>query len=101
VDVKIVEIPSGQAPSWVREKWLGLVLPVANDAPSHFRPVGVLKGKPRKENLGGYPVKTEIAIQILENISKEAADWWRANISFEDMPYLLFGRKFCEEVPDN
>ena len=44
--VRITATPPGEAPLWVREKWVGLVLPLApgGSAPGTYLTSGVLSG---------------------------------------------------------
>ena len=124
--IRIVAVPPGQAPKWVREQWVGLELPVAENTPSpEDSQVGVNYGKPREfietilegpteetenefwqrvtskykpENIGGYPVETRIAIEILRKKSPAAAQWWEENISPSIIPWLVFKKEVCELV---
>ncbi len=85
--IRIIEVPPGEAPLWVREKWVGLELPLAQQSPTPISPytVGVLS---RPSNLlatlfallsgrikraSGFKVKVTEAMQILESVSPEAA----------------------------
>lgn len=97
--IKIVATPAGQAPLWVREQWVGLVLPVDEKELFPVPQTGVLGGIPSPENLGGYPVETTEAIRLLGEKSQEAAAWWEALPTIGLMDHLVFGRKFCELVP--
>jgi hypothetical protein len=96
--LQITTAPSGEAPDWVRQAWVGLVLPLAPQyANAHaFHAVGVLTGprgafghlaarlfgRTRVET--GYPVESKLAIEILEARHLEAAAWWR-----EHTPHML------------
>src|SRR5262245_60617773 len=98
--VRIVSVPPGAAPLWVREKWVGLELPIAGDL-TEARTVGVnvkptllhhwwaiLRG--RSEIIVGYRVEAKSAVDILETSSPDAAEWWRKNTP----EYLRYGRLF-------
>ncbi len=90
----VTSVPSGEAPLWVREKWVGLKLPLTGRLSAGiFRGGGVLTGPrgpvlsllallsgrlPRKE---GYIVDALAAVQILETTHPEAAAWWKENAS--------------------
>ena len=95
--IRIIDTPPGQAPEWVRNEWVDLELPVAEDSPEEAIQLGVRLGKP--ENLDGYPVRTLDALNILNRKSPPAANWWRGNIVPETMPWLVFRRDVCELVP--
>ena len=92
-NVRIIAIPPGEAPLWVREQWVGLELPLAQTSTSALAKLtaGVLSG-PRTvlASLGGYLtgryhrevgfiVPVLAALKVLEVSSPEAADWWRTN----------------------
>ena len=102
--VRVVAIPPGEAPLWVREKWVGLALPLAGrDRGARVSYTsGVLSG-PRNRLLAlvwrllgrlprksGYAVDVQEALGILARTAPEAAQWWRENV-----PRLQHaGRKF-------
>jgi hypothetical protein len=91
--LKITSIPPGEAPTWVREQWVGLSLPLAQRSlePHRFFTVGVLSrssgrfrsliallaGKWRRES--GYVVECIAAIEVLSTVSPDAANWWRVH----------------------
>ena len=106
--IRIVAVPPGEAPLWVRQKWVGLCLPVADSRGSHEAYVsGVLSG-PRNQFLAivwrflgklsrqsGYAVYVRDAVRELEKIAPDAAAWWR-----QDVPRLQTpGRKFLFRTP--
>lgn len=97
--IKIVATPAGQAPLWVREQWVGLVLPVDEKVLFPVPQTGVLGGAPEPSNLGGYPVVTTEALRELREHNLEAAAWWEALPTIGLMDHLVFGKKFCELVP--
>lgn len=96
--IRIVAVPPGQAPEWVRQEWIGLEIPIAEDTlvPEDSIQMGVKFGKP--ENVGGYPVETDVAVKILKEKSPKAARWWEENISSVIMPWLVFKKEVCELV---
>lgn len=88
--VRIISTPPGDAPLWVREKWIGLDLPIVGNvsrrslalsidtkstALSHWW--AVLRR--RTEIIHGYHVEAQRAVDILSETSPEAANWWRQN----------------------
>ena len=97
--IRIIDIPPGQAPEWVRREWVGLELPIDESAPApeKRRQIGVEGGK--AENLGGYPINTLVAIKSLRERSPQAAEWWETNIPLELIPRLAFKREVCIIVP--
>ncbi len=109
--IRIVAIPPGEAPLWVREKWVGLRLPVADgQGPRDAYITGVLSG-PRNRLLAfvrrvfgnlskqtGYAVYVRDAISELEKVAPDAAAWWRNDASRLLAPdrKLLFRTAYCE-----
>jgi hypothetical protein len=106
--IRIVATPPGEAPLWVREKWVGLCLPVADGRGSREAYVsGVLSG-PRNRFIAfawrffgklskqsGYAVYVRDAVSELEKTAPEAAAWWR-----QDTQRLqAAGRKFLFRAP--
>ena len=99
MNIKIVSMPAGQAPEWVRQAWIGLILPTT----SPRKPVvssGVLGGEPGPSNIDDYQVKTDTAIKKLRKKNPEAAKWWEDNTPWLLGPghYFRFGKRFCEVV---
>jgi hypothetical protein len=107
--VRIVAVPPGEAPDWVRQKWVGLELPV-HSRPRPFRGFGVLTG-PRTflrslwailsgqgETIFGYAIDAAAALAALQRSSPEAAQWWRDNAPRHMQPgrCLLFHATVCE-----
>ena len=96
-------IPEGEAPLWVREKWVGLSLPVTQRkaAPRSLLGAGVLSGPQNFMSClvalisgklirqSGFVVEAQAAITLLAVSSPEAAAWWR-----ENTPHLLRGTKY-------
>lgn len=110
--IRIVAIPPGEAPLWVREKWLGLELPIADGkhAPQQSYISGVLSGPRyrffaivrrllgRLEQQTGYPVYVADALGVLQKTAPDAAAWWRVNVPRLQRPNrkFLFRTAFCE-----
>ena len=112
--IRIVSVPPGEAPLWVRERWVGLKLPLAGRDPSprEVFTSGVLSGPrnrliallwglrgwlPRKT---GYAVDANEAVRILEQTSPVAAAWWRDNVPRlqHRRRKFLFAPSACEIV---
>jgi hypothetical protein len=87
----VTSVPPGEAPAWVREKWVGLRLPLRQQSksPGTFPGAGVLTGPRgvlsslaawlsgslvRQE---GYLIDTLAAMEVLEGVHPKAAAWWR------------------------
>ena len=102
--MQITQVPTGEAPLWVRQKWVGLALPLAQGSadPVRRRGAGVLTGpKSRLAMLAalltgkvpvheGYIVEVGAAISVLEANRPEAATWWKQNAAHMLRP----GKKF-------
>jgi hypothetical protein len=115
--VRIVAVPPGEAPLWVREKWVGLELPLAQPSapPLTKRAAGVLSGSGTRSIVAafvrcftvglnrerGFAVEVSVANQILERTSPEAAAWLPTNAPhlFRSGRCFLFPEEVCEVVP--
>ena len=92
--IRIVRPPPGEAPLWVREKWVGLHLPLAygDRAPRQALTSGVISGPRnriiaavwgllgRLKRQSGYAVDVKEALGVLEKTAPDAASWWRENV---------------------
>lgn len=111
--IRIIAVPPGEAPLWVREKWIGLELPLAFDTAAHiYRGFGVVSGprsfllqlwalmRGRAERISGYAVEGARAVDILQSSSPEAAAWWRTHAArhLEPQRHLVFHAHVCEVV---
>ena len=101
---RVTAIPPGEAPEWVRSKWIGLSLPLAQTSPKArvFPTVGVLSaptdllsclfgwltGKLVRES--GYKIESCEAIRILALAHPEAGAWWKENTPYLLQPYRYF-----------
>lgn len=99
----ITQVPPGDAPLWVREKWIGLTLPLAQkvEAPQRWLAgKGVLARESilsqiwsqviKPNYVLGYLVESAVAVDLLREVHPEAAKWW-----YENCPHLLHkGRLF-------
>jgi hypothetical protein len=111
--VRIIAVPPGEAPLWVREKWVGLELRVVGDPiPRKFFTYGALSMprsmlaqwwgvvRGRAEKTSGYVVESVVAVDVLAASSPEAAAWWRENTPHLIGPrrYLVFSEHACQTV---
>lgn len=112
--VRIVAIPQGEAPVWVRERWVGLELPIYPDqrGPETTLGHGVLSGPPpmtlddfeagrrgRLVVMSGYFVKAADAIEELERHAPDAAAWWRTHAPPSKSSWLVFEKECCQRLP--
>ena len=108
--IRIVATPDGPAPQWVRERWIGLQLPVAKPTPvtnycfKDFRPRGpawpwsvawwFATGK--LERWTGYLVNVDEAWRVLDIRHSDAAAWWRENAPHLIGTAFIFPLASCE-----
>jgi len=102
MNIEIIAIPPGEAPEHIRAQWLGICLPLLINKESVFQTVGVLSGPKTLFAalsfyfLGGvkaergYAVSAKIAIDILEQSSPEAAQWWKHNTNMYTKKNAVF-----------
>jgi hypothetical protein len=78
--VRIVDVPPGEAPDYVRRAWVGLELPLApgQKGPCHMATEGVMSGQEDGET-DGYLVLGSEAVTLLAAHDAEAALWWRTH----------------------
>jgi len=96
MNIKIIAIPNGEAPLWVRQQWVGLILPIAENLPSDAVEVGVLGRKlENSTTTRGYPVETWIAVEKLKIKSVQAGIWWNTHVSKLSIPWLTFPKEIC------
>jgi len=101
--LRITSAPPGEAPLWVREKWVGLSLPLArcqagalsvftsgvlSGPKSFFASIGALLTD-RLTRRSGFLVETQAAVAVLAKSSPEAGAWWQQNT-----PHLLRPRRY-------
>ena len=114
--IRITAAPAGAAPAWVREKWVGLELPLIArqkkeqrfhtrsvlDKPSGFFASlwRILTGKSQKQE--GFAVNSAAAIAILEKKDVDAAAWWKQNTPYllEPGQFLVFASDCCYLVDE-
>lgn len=97
MNIVIVNMPSGEAPEWIRRAWIGLKLPVEHFVKRKQSYGGVLEHRSKAKILVGYVVDWEKAMICLKQKDWKARGWWVTNVSPSN---LVFDRMFCVEVPD-
>jgi hypothetical protein len=89
MEIRITDVPPGEAPEWVRRAWVGVVLPLApgEDGPRAVSTGGVLTGPRgcatalfhlllgRTKRRMGYVTDAEVAVWLLAERDPEAAAW--------------------------
>jgi hypothetical protein len=110
--IRIVRVPAGEAPFWVREKWVGLSMPLirGHESARTLHTAGVLSGprghwsrlwalvRGRLVRETGFLVEVEVAVAALAVKSPEAARWWREHTPhlFEPGRAFMFQRNSAE-----
>ena len=95
--IRIVSIPPGEAPEWVRREWLGMIIPLSEDQ-SYVMLTGVRSGK-IEQNQDVYSVSSGDAIYLLGKKSLDAAYWWIKNVpDIFILGRLAFNKEVCEIV---
>ena len=74
--IRITSRPAGDTPEAIRDKWIGLVLPVLQEA---IGPPADLTGVPSVERRG-YEVRWQDAMRILGAKDPEASESWQRNV---------------------
>ena len=98
--IKIIATPPGEAPAWVREAWVGLIMPVAEYDEPPATIIGARGGEPCPENKDGYEVTCHDARHALLNARKrKAVNWWDHESRAPTADSHMFGKKFCEYIP--
>lgn len=101
--IRIVAVPPGEAPEFVRRAWVGLELPVTAGQVEADKGValGVLSQQP-VDAPAGYAVDGKTAVAVLESASPEIAAWWRENApAVVARGYqLIFPAAVCERLDD-
>ena len=89
--IRITSRPIGEAPEWVRDAWIGTILPLKDARKRKWFGVGVLTGphtfwaqlwagfRGRALRIDGYLVEASRAVAILSDSNPDAAEWWRIN----------------------
>src|SRR5262245_46741567 len=113
MNVRIVDVPAGEAPEWVRKQWVGLVLPLADgeEGARSARTWSILTGPTTlpaqlwrlctgKDNRTfGYVVDARRAWDILAERSPDAAQWLRTHAVLKQPGQkLVFPAEICQEL---
>jgi hypothetical protein len=116
MQIRIIGVPPGEAPEWVRRAWVGLALPLApgETGPRTLPGSGVLSG-PRGCVAGlahlllfrviwqrGYVTDAARAVWLLAEHAPEAAAWWHEHVPHAVRPgrHFIFAAEVCREEPD-
>jgi hypothetical protein len=92
---QICSIPSGGAPDWVLEAWVGCVVEGYYDLFENPRAHDMLTGQPVEVFPDDVYVFEEHALEVLARSNPQAAQWWRDN-GFPRSKGFLFRFRACE-----
>jgi len=82
--VRVIKVPDGEVPLRIREKWVGVILPVTAIIGSD-KTSGALTGRKLEEiPVEVYCVHRRSALDALNAVSMPAADWWWKHSSAEN-----------------
>lgn len=110
--VRILNRPCGVAPEWVRDAWIGCLLPLVegecgwvecvdvSKAPMSRLSFWIARLSGRTFRMAGFAVPSKTVIGILALKSPEAAEWWRTNLpQFAEAELgFVFDSQACEPV---
>lgn len=94
VRIKIVKTPKGGAPKWVRNKWIGIEL----ETDTHHLPTRDFVTGQASGQVGGYEILADKAIEALEQISPDAATWFREFFPIGSVKHFVFDADCAEEI---
>jgi hypothetical protein len=107
VKIRIIKDPGGEAPEFVRNAWIGLVLTLDRDSPQPSKQIAcnVASGEALLDPLSVYTVNSGHAIGVLAaaKASVEVRTWWFVNTPYMIHPEmsLLFPVECCEVLSDD
>lgn len=94
--IRIIGVPYGQAPLWVRQAWIGLEIPLSPIQPKPgdtFLEV-IDKTTPR-QGTDGFAVNARVAIDLLSEYNPPAAAWWKREESWVMLHEFVFNKEAC------
>lgn len=96
--IRVTRIPDGDAPLWVREKWLGLDISTRYFVSKNDEVKGALTGEVKTPH-ACYLVHQDEALKALTEKSPDAAKWWHeAGFPRATDPYFAFAADDVEEI---
>ena len=91
--IRITSTPDGGAPKEIRDKWVGLVLPVDHENNEQLADLATLA---RTQRTGGYAVRWKDAMKALDYDTRQ---WWEENLG-GSFSVLVFQTSCCELVQE-
>jgi hypothetical protein len=95
---RIIRIPNGEAPRWVRSAWVGLVLPrTSAQAASDITGIFTKQVEDGSRYQSEYRTTFLTAITVLNEFNPAAAQWWQNEIAAKALnnEFLLFDDLSC------
>ncbi|MBC7526981.1 MAG: hypothetical protein H7308_05475 [Chthonomonadaceae bacterium] len=113
--IRVIGVPDGEAPHYIRSAWVGCVLPLDPLGPLYATlqdTEGVLSGTrktaftrlfARVKQVPGYSVLVSDALEALALHNPVAAQWWRENVPhlIEANGTLIFEASVCQKLMDD
>lgn len=96
--VRVIKVPQGEVPEWVRRAWVGLILPDEGPAERGIS-FGLQTGRPCSHK-ASYTVPMKEALKILAQNDLSAAQWFIDFLrpSHITNGHFIFGGDECEPV---
>ena len=100
--IRIIAVPPGQAPEWVRGCWVGLEMETLGQVPRDAALCGAVDGSSVSANAGGFRVKADTALRALVAVAPDAAHWWqgRSILRYGSTAELVFKSEVCLLLPE-
>ena len=100
--IRIISVPPGQAPEWVRRCWVGLEMETLGQVPRDAALCGAVDGSSVSANAEGFRVKADTAFRALVAVAPDAARWWqsRSILRYGSKAELVFKSKVCLLLPE-
>src|SRR5580704_17457412 len=94
--IRIISAPAGNAPLLIRNRWIGLKLPVSpRPDREHVRST---KMASEYVGSGGYVVEAADALSVLHRSSPTCANWWRRNLPPSAGNQFVFASTICKPI---
>jgi hypothetical protein len=101
--VRIIALPPGDPPEWVRAAWVGLELPlILKQVRPEDGPAQQAVSRQEVFIANGYAVDGKTAVAMVESASFDAGKWWRDNAPDVLAPgyQMVFPAHVCERLDD-
>jgi len=99
--IKIISIPDGGAPFWVRQAWIGIELEAEPDTEAPvlgIKMVSVEGPVVVVDKINGYVVKVGYALEMLKSYNEKAYEWREGHFSYEENSEWIFNQECCKPL---